>query len=228
MTSPLACPSARTFSTARGVGMRWILLGAIAALAACTAITRQPQDFGPRAAAGCVAILLAALGAGCAARRALVAWPLLCGLALATTYRLAYDPMLPDALLQRLPPRLAVLEPTVPMFLVLVLVLGWACWPGRRALAKTPAVALAGRALLHTAQLVVLTGVVLYLGLSRVYNLEGGYWFWRLVVSAACYLGLMWVGVEGAAGGLVGWEAVALALLGVAISLARHLAGGGG
>ena len=228
----------------------WALLLFAAALATCAAATVQPADFTARRAAVYVFIAFAAVISSFVATRAGIAWPLIAGLVLAATYRLSYDPVLPDAIVSRLPMRIALLEPTVPMLLALLAVMGWAIWPravrsirasnGRakyntsRASASAPATSVshALSALRHTAQLAIGLGLICYLAFSSIYDLEGGYWFWRLTLAAVLYLGLLWIGIEAAARRMLTPLHAAVLFAGILISVGRSLvvlaSGGGG
>ncbi len=205
-----------------------MLLAGVLALAACTAVTRQPGDLSARQSLLFVMIALAGLAASLARERLGIAWPLLAGLALGAGYRLAYDPVLPEALVMRLPARVAILEPTTPLVVALVLVLWWALASRDGEPAAAAETGLALRALGITARALIGLGVVLYLLLSVVYDLEGGQWFWRLTLVCVAYLGLLWIGVEGAARRMLDWKAMMLVALGVAVTIARHLLGSQG
>lgn len=191
-------------------------------------MTRQPGDLTARQGLVFVLIALAALAASLARERLGMAWPLLAGLALGAAYRLAYDPVLPEALVLRLPPRVAVLEPTTPLLVALVLVLWWALSSRDGEPAAPPDASLALRALGITARALIGLGVVLYLLLSLVYDLEGGQWFWRLTLVCVAYLGLLWIGIEGAARRMLDWKAMMLVALGVVVTVTRHLLGSQG
>jgi len=205
-----------------------VLLAGLVALAACTAVTRQPDAFGPRQALVSIAIVAIGLSLALLRERAGMAWPLSAGLALATAYHLAYDPVLPEALGNRLPLRIAILEPTTPTIIVLVLVLWWVLrkWPWAEQAPAGSGQAL--QALGIVARLLIGLGIVLYLALSGVYDLEGGFWFWKLTLVCTVYLGLGWIGIEGAARGFLDWKALAVLLLGVLLTVARHFLGSQG
>jgi hypothetical protein len=81
------------------------------------------------------------------------------------------------------------------------------------------------RALATTARVLIGLGVVLYLALSSIYDLEGGYWFWKLTLVCATYLGLWWVGIESAARGLLDWKGMAVLLAAQLVAVARHFIG---
>ncbi|MCX7599066.1 MAG: hypothetical protein N2512_09400 [Armatimonadetes bacterium] len=200
----------------------------VAALAACAAVTRQPADFGLRQWLAVVVLAAAATVCGVSQGRVGMAWPLLAGLSLAAVYRMSYDPVLPEALAGRLPVRVALLEPTTPMALAGVMVIWWALTARRRVAPLPAAECLALRSLLWTVRLLIVVGAVLYLVLGTVYDLEGGVVFWKLVVSCALYAGLMWVGIEAAAKGLLRWPVAGVMLLGLVVGFLRNLSGGGG
>lgn len=205
-----------------------LLSAAIAVLAACAAVTRQPADLTLRQWAPVIAV--AAAAAGCGLRRSSVgiAWPLVAGLALASVYRMSYDPVLPERLMSRLPLSVALLEPTTPMVLAALIVGGWAITAPRRTAPLPESESLAVRSLLWTVRLLIVSGIALYVLLGMVYDLEGGVVLWKLVVSVGLYAGLMWVGIEAAARGLLRWPVAVVMLLGLVVSLLRNLPGGGG
>ncbi|MBC7287422.1 MAG: hypothetical protein H5T86_05125 [Armatimonadetes bacterium] len=219
-------PSGREVSLLPSSPCAWALLGLTGALAGSAAATVQPASFTVRQGAGFVAIAVAAVVCSFAARRVGIAWPLLCGLALTAAYRLSYEPALPEPIMARLPMRVALLEPTGPMLLVLFSVAAWAVLLRDRP--RDPAFSLARRALCRAGLVAVGLGLIYFVAFAGIYNLEGGYWFWRLILASVLYLGLMWVGVEAAARGTMGPVHAALLFAGIMISVGRALAGGQG
>lgn len=206
-----------------------LLLGiAVAALAGCAAITRQPADLTARHWAAVVVVAAAAAGCGLRRSSAGIAWPLLAGLALASIYRMSYDPVLPEGLVARLPVRVALLEPTTPMVLAALIVVGWAITAPYRTAPLPEGESLALRCLLWTVRLLIVGGITLYLLLGMVYDLEGGVVLWKLVVSVGLYAGLIWVGIEAAAKQLLRWPVATIMLLGLIVSLLRNFPGGNG
>ncbi len=151
-----------------------------------------------------------------------MAWPLMAGLALASMLRLAYDPVLPDALLSRLPASIAVLEPTVPTVIALVVVAWWALRPRESVADEEVSTAL--QALGWAVRIVLATAIVLYLLLGRIYDLEGGYWLWRAALACALYAGMMWIGIEGAHKGFIRWPLMFVAATSIIATLAWNLA----
>lgn len=207
-------------------GLRILVPVGIVAIAVCTAVTRQPADFGLRQASLYLLIATVAVGLAAMAEKFALAWPLWAGLAIAATYSLAYDPVLPDAVVNRLPVGVAVLEPTVPLLIALVIAGAWALWPRPPIEEKSAEVGLALQGLGLTGRVVMATGVVLYPALANVYDLEGGYWLWRLTLSCAAYLGLMWIGIEGARRRWIGLREAAVMLAGIVVTILRSLLGG--
>lgn len=197
-------------------------------LAACAAVTRQPADFGVRQWVSLMALMVTATVCGAIRTKVAAAWPLLAGLSVAAVYRMSYDPVLPEPLAARLPVSLALLEPTTPMALAAIIVMAWTVTARRRSAPLPQAEHLALRSLLWAMGFLIGTGIVLCLLLGMAYDLEGGVVFWKLVVSCALYAGLMWVGVEAAARGLLGWPVAGAMLLGLGVSLLRNWFGGGG
>jgi len=206
-----------------------VLLGLmVAALAVCAAVTRQPADLTLRQWVPVIVVAAAATVCGLRATCVGIAWPLLAGLCLAAVYRMSYDPVLPEALVGRLPAQVALLEPTTPMALAALMAVGWAVTSPRRALRLGQPESLAVTSLLWTVRLLIVTGIVLFVLLGRVYDLEGGVVLWKLVVSCGLYAGLIWVGIEAAAAALLRWPMAAVMLLGLVVSFLRNLLGGGG
>ncbi len=203
-----------------------MLFVGVLALALCAGVTKQPADFTHRHWAGMIFIGLVALYCAATASTVGIAAPLTAGLALATVYSLTYDPVLPDAVANALPTRVSLLEPTVPMLLAIVFILWWVVFTltHPRKLDDAPAVAV--RSLTLVAQLLLGLGVILYVALSHVYDLEGGATFWKLVLMCFLYLNLMWIGVEASARRMFRWPVALVLLLGIAAGFVHNLIGG--
>jgi hypothetical protein len=199
----------------------------VLALAVCTAVTKQPADFGHRRWAGMLVLGLAALLCSATASIVGIAAPLTAGLALAALYNLAYDPVLPESLVNRLPMRIVLLEPTVPMVIAIAFIIWWVIFTLSRPRALDTGPSIAVRSLAISAQLLISIGIVLYLSLAHVYDLEGGATFWKLVLVSFLYLDLMWIGVESSARRMFGWPVAAVLFLGMLAGFVRNLYGGG-
>ena len=200
-----------------------MLFAGVLALALCAAVTRQPGDFTHRHWAGLIVIGLAAVYCAVTAARVGIAAPLTAGLALAALYSLAYDPVLPDSVANALPTSLALLEPTVPMLLALVFIVWWIIFAltHRRKIDDAPALALGSLSIV--AGLLLGVAVILYVALSRVYDLEGGAILWKFVLMCFLYLNLMWIGLEATARRMFTWPVAVVLLLGMIAGFVHNL-----
>jgi hypothetical protein len=195
-------------------------------LAACAALTKQPADFSHRAWGGVLVIGLASVICAAMASTVGIAAPLAAGLALAALYSLGLDPALPDSIVNSLPNGIALLAPTVPMIVALVFIVWWVIFAltHRRKLDEAPVVAV--RSVGIGGSLVLAMGVIIYLGLVHIYDLEGGAIFWKFLLVSFLYLNLLWMGIEASARSMFRWPVAAVLFLGMLAGFVHNLHGG--